>query len=406
MLILATLLQASLLLRSVQGRPDDSFSYQDDGFEYEEYEDEEEYAIDPEFNPQFTIQPQHFKVDKGHTIRLPCQVDELGGTVISWKKLNPDGSPDYIATSNIVYGSYQERARLENDNRGSTLIITLAQPTDVGEYVCEVSSNPPAKLKHQVSLIVPPTVKVLKPQEPEYTVTAGEEVALVCHGQGDPAPTLKWSREKKKMPDGRSYIEGGQVIFKDVTRKHSGTYVCEGSNGFGTPATDSIKIEVMHAPEIIMEQNYIENSASVKLELVCIVHASPKATVTWHKNGEEVIVDDRTSISHIGRKHLLVIEGVTEEQDKGHYTCHAANSLGDSKGNVEVFMGPNAVGGTTIETEHHPSSSNSVRDTMADEKSQHLIDNPSKDKTNGSVSISSSAAFVLFVTASFLKHWL
>ena len=35
------------------------------------------------------------------------------------------------------------------------------------------------------------------------------------------------------MPDGHEKIYGTQVIYSNVTRKHSGTYVCEGSNGSG-----------------------------------------------------------------------------------------------------------------------------------------------------------------------------
>jgi hypothetical protein len=82
----------------------------------------------------------------------------------------------------------------------------------------------------------------------------------------------------------------------------------------------------------------------VQLELVCIVHASPHADVKWYKDGNLLVEnrggDDssrrRLSIGHEGRKHLLVIPDVAET-DKGRYTCHAANTLGESKGNVQVM---------------------------------------------------------------------
>ena len=42
-------------------------------------------------------------------------------------------------------------------------------------------------------------------------------------------------------------------------------------------------------PEITGEQSYIqEGSEGIKLELVCIVHASPKANVTWYKDGHRL----------------------------------------------------------------------------------------------------------------------
>jgi len=37
--------------------------------------------------------------------------------------------------------------------QGSTLVIQMANETDVGEYVCEISSNPPATLRHKVAMI-------------------------------------------------------------------------------------------------------------------------------------------------------------------------------------------------------------------------------------------------------------
>ena len=47
------------------------------------------------------------------------------------------------------------------------------------------------------------------------------------------------------MPDGRDHIEGNEIIYRNVTRKYSGIYVCEGSNGPGNPAKDKIKVNVL-----------------------------------------------------------------------------------------------------------------------------------------------------------------
>ena len=47
------------------------------------------------------------------------------------------------------------------------------------------------------------------------------------------------------MPDGHNFVEAEQVIYKNVSRKHSGTYICEGSNGPGQIVKDDIKIDVL-----------------------------------------------------------------------------------------------------------------------------------------------------------------
>ena len=56
---------------------------------------------------------------------------------------------------------------------------------------------------------------------------------------------ISFQFQRKRMPDGHNKIYGAQVIYSNVTRKHSGTYVCEGSNGSGFIAKDTIKIDVI-----------------------------------------------------------------------------------------------------------------------------------------------------------------
>jgi hypothetical protein len=47
------------------------------------------------------------------------------------------------------------------------------------------------------------------------------------------------------MPDGRNSIAGNEVIFKNVNRRFSGNYICEGSNGSGIEANDTITVDVL-----------------------------------------------------------------------------------------------------------------------------------------------------------------
>ena len=94
-------------------------------------------------------------------------------------------------------------------------------------------------------------------------------------------------------------------------------------------------------PEIITEESYIQKEDGVQLELVCIVHASPRAEVTWYKDGVKLTADavrndSRMAIGHTGREYLLTISDV-EVADRGRYTCHAVNNIGESKGNIQVM---------------------------------------------------------------------
>ena len=74
--------------------------------------------------------------------------------MISWKKSDGNGGNlQYLATGTHRLTS-DTRVSVEDANEsGSTLVISFANDQDVGDYVCEVSSNPPATLRHHVSLI-------------------------------------------------------------------------------------------------------------------------------------------------------------------------------------------------------------------------------------------------------------
>jgi len=348
--------------------------YQSDSSTYDYNYESQDYVEEPQPSliPQFTTEAQHFKVAKDRIIRLPCRVDHLGPMVISWKKSDGNGGNlQYLATGTHRLTSDTRVSVEESNEKGSTLVISFANDQDVGDYVCEVSSNPPATLRHSVSLIVHPSVNILKPPDDIYRIFHGEELALVCRGEGDPEPTISWKRERKRMPDGHEKIYGAQVIYSNVTRKHSGTYVCEGSNGSGYIATDTIKIDVIHPPEITGEQSYIqEGSEGIKLELVCIVHASPKANVTWYKDGRRLQESrDRVFIEKIGRKHLLSIRNLEENRDAGTYTCHATNSVGEYKENFHVQVSSSSEISLDSLSTHQTSSQNIFEEygTMADD---------------------------------------
>ena len=97
-----------------------------------------------------------------------------------------------------------------------------------------------------------------------------------------------------------------------------------------------IFFSILDPPEITGEQSYIQDEGSIMLELVCIVHAYPKAEVTWYKDGQQLTESDSISVEKIGRKHLLQVRNLDEIRDAGTYTCHAVNPVGEFKENFHI----------------------------------------------------------------------
>ena len=70
--------------------------------------------------------------------------------VLSWKKVN-NGTNSYIATGTLMMLD-NKRFSVLSSTTSSTLLITLATPEDAGQYICEISSNPPVHMTHWLKL--------------------------------------------------------------------------------------------------------------------------------------------------------------------------------------------------------------------------------------------------------------
>ena len=71
------------------------------------------------------------------------------------------------------------------------------------------------------------------------------------------------------------------------------------------------------------------------MELVCIVHARPAASVIWTKDGAQVPKVAR-AVDHLGgHRHVLTLSPVQKE-DFGLYECKAENKYGQSVKAISV----------------------------------------------------------------------
>ena len=81
----------------------------------------------------------------------------------------------------------------------------------------------------------------------------------------------------------------------------------------------------------IFSKNFRESS---KVELVCLVHAQPHATIHWFKNSVQ-LTEDNVTLENIGHKNTLTIPSLSHS-DYGNYTCRAKNIHGESSKVLEV----------------------------------------------------------------------
>ena len=137
------------------------------------------------------------------------------------------------------------------------------------------------------------------------------------------------------MPSGESALRGLSVTFPSVSRHHSGVYICSADNGFGGAPTEAIiKLDVQHAPIVEQEQTFIHTREDDETEVICKVHASPRAKVEWFKNGKP-LEQDQAILSERGNRHILLLPGI-KESTFGVYMCRASNKFGKDERTTEV----------------------------------------------------------------------
>ena len=69
------------------------------------------------------------------------------GFVLLWKK-----GKDIVAVGSQLINKEDNRVKLEETENGNTLVISLAEPSDAGEYMCQISASRPLELRHSVQI--------------------------------------------------------------------------------------------------------------------------------------------------------------------------------------------------------------------------------------------------------------
>ena len=94
------------------------------------------------------------------------------------------------------------------------------------------------------------------------------------------------------------------------------------------------------APTIEQEQTFIHTRENDESEVVCVVHASPKADIVWFKNGK-ALTKEEGIFSQRGNRHTLLLPGI-KGSTFGTYTCRASNKFGSDERTTEVSGNLNA----------------------------------------------------------------
>ncbi|KAM5259263.1 hemicentin-2 isoform 1-T1 [Hipposideros larvatus] len=281
---------------------------------------------------------------------LECNVTGKPPPRVTWER---DGQP---------VGA-EPGLRLQNQNQ--SLYVEQAQAAHAGRYSC-VAENVAGRAERRfaLSVLVPPELVGDLDSLTNVTAALHSPLTLLCEATGIPPPGVRWFRGEEPIGPGEdTYLLAGGWMLK-VTRtqeRDRGLYSCLASNEAGEVRRD-FSVEVLVPPSI--ENEDLEEAVKVPegqtAHLTCNATGHPQPKVTWFKDGQLLTGGDTYHVSPDGAL-LQVLQ--TNLSSAGHYSCIAANAVGEKTKHFQlsVLVAPTILG---------------VTEDTADEEVTVTINNP------------------------------
>ncbi|XP_014257268.1 interference hedgehog-like isoform X2 [Cimex lectularius] len=167
--------------------------------------------------PRFLYTPQSkYVIQSKQNVTLECSGVGQPPPKATWRRVNGVLPNDRI---DLSYGA---------------LTLTNVQPSDQGQYVCELSNGVPPMQAHLVSLQVqvPP---VVTKGPANAVIEEDSDTELVCEVTGAPSPNITWLLNGESVNNDSHIIPiSGKLMIKKIQKRHAGIYQCFASNPVGT----------------------------------------------------------------------------------------------------------------------------------------------------------------------------
>ncbi|XP_076276315.1 cell adhesion molecule Dscam2 isoform X6 [Lasioglossum baleicum] len=242
------------------------------------------------------------------------------------------------------------RQRVAN---GSLSIDNVQSEADQGTYTCT------ARDKHNITSQRSVEVRVLVP--PRWTVepidqnaVVGHGVTIPCQADGFPIPTVTWKKpiggtsgDYRELgysgAEGVEVSENGSLVIPRVSRDHSGSYLCQASNGNGAGLSKLIQLTVHAGPQVLVitEQKSVRRGENVRLR--CEAEGDAPLDLSWRARDIRVdrnydvryTIDNQTVSGRlISELHIIQVNNM----DRGDYVCIATNAYGHARATIHLLV--------------------------------------------------------------------
>uniref|UniRef100_A0A670IF80 Hemicentin 1 n=1 Tax=Podarcis muralis TaxID=64176 RepID=A0A670IF80_PODMU len=159
------------------------------------------------------------------------RIEPLGGNAI----LNCEvrGDPPPVIQWSKKGAGIQISNRIRQLSNGSLAIYGTVNE-DAAEYAC-VATNDAGVVEHRVTLTLH-SAPVITIEPVETIVDAGTTVMLNCQAEGEPPPTIEWSRQGRPLlsQDRMTVLTNGSLLIAVAHKKDTSEYECVARNLMGS----------------------------------------------------------------------------------------------------------------------------------------------------------------------------
>ncbi|XP_044938536.1 hemicentin-2 isoform X2 [Mustela putorius furo] len=260
---------------------------------------------------------EEMTVNASSTVSLHCPA--LGNPMpsISWLQ---NGLP------------FSPSPRLQVLEDGQVLQVSTAEVADAASYMC-VAENPAGSSEKLFTLRVQAPPRITGPNSEQVTAIINSSISLSCDVHAHPSPEVTWSRDSQPLSLGKDVflLPGTHMLqLARVQPSDSGTYTCEALNAAGQDQK-LVQLSVLVPPTFRRPpsgpQDAIAVRAGDKAILSCETDSLPEPTVTWLKDGQPLVLAQRTQ-ALLGGQRLEIRDA--QVLDKGLYSCKVSNPAGEA----------------------------------------------------------------------------
>uniref|UniRef100_G3UK67 Titin n=1 Tax=Loxodonta africana TaxID=9785 RepID=G3UK67_LOXAF len=250
---------------------------------------------------------------------------------------SPPISVSWFHEGNEISSGRKYQATLTDNT--CALTVNVLEESDAGYYTC-VATNVAGSDECGASLTVrePPSF-VQKPDSMD--VLTGTNVTFTSIIKGTPPFSVSWFKGSSELvPGDRCNVSLEESVAElelfDVDTSLSGEYTCIVSNEAGK-ASCTAHLYVKAPAKFVKRLNDYSIEKGKPLILEGTYTGTPPVSVTWKKNGINIIPSQRCTITTTEKSAILEIPS-TMVEDAGQYNCYIENASGKDSCSAQILI--------------------------------------------------------------------